>query len=127
MDIHEALLILPGPNTGPDSHVSTLHKEAASWRQLIMAKLPYAIGCDPLAATERDWLVAATLAVRDRIVDRWLAGTRSGQAQPAKHVFYLSMKFLLGRMLRDSVNNLGLAEPMRRALAELGVDFERLR
>jgi starch phosphorylase len=127
MDIHEALLILPGPNTGPDSDVSTLDKEAASLRQLIMAKLTYAIGCDPLAATERDWLVAATLAVRDRIVDRWLAGTRSEQVQHSKHVCYLSMEFLLGRMLMDSVNNLGLAEPMRRALAELGVDFERLR
>src|ERR1700730_9574523 len=120
MDIHEALLILPGPNTGPDSDVSTLDKEAASLRQLIMAKLTYAIGCDPLAATERDWLVAATLAVRDRIVDRWRAGPGSEQVQHSKHVCYLSMEFLLGRMLMDSVNNLGLAEPMRRALAELG-------
>ena len=101
-------------------------EDAASLRRLIVAKLTYAMGCDPVAATERDWFAAAALAVRDRIVDRWLPAARGDQMQDRKRVCYLSLEFLLGRLLLDSLNNLGLTEPMRRALADLGVDFDRL-
>ena len=114
-DVRQSRLAVPG------------HEDVDALRRLIMAKLTYSVGCDPLAATERDWLVAAALAVRDRIIDRWLAGERNDGIRQRKHVCYLSMEFLLGRMLADSVNNLGLTEPMRAALAELGVDYERLR
>jgi starch phosphorylase len=123
MDVPEMLLSLPVLSTA----LPAQDLGADSLRRLIMAKLTYSVGCDPLAATERDWLVAAALAVRDRIVDRWLTGARNDQIRNRKQVCYLSMEFLLGRMLLDSVNNLGLTEPLGLALAELGVDFERLR
>ena len=127
MDVPQSLLSPPRRSLIPSIDMSTPAEQAGSLCRLIMAKLTYTIGCDPQVATDRDWLVAATLAVRDRIVDRWLAGARNDQIQNRKHVCYLSMEFLLGRMLLDSVNNLGLTEPMQAALAELGVDFERLR
>ena len=44
-----------------------------------------------------------------------------------KRVYYLSLEFLIGRLLHDSLNNLGLVDRMRAALAELGVDYDRLR
>ena len=44
-----------------------------------------------------------------------------------KRVYYLSLEFLIGRLLLDALNNLGLTERMRVALGELGVDFDRLR
>ena len=44
-----------------------------------------------------------------------------------KRVYYLSLEFLIGRLLYDSLNNLGLTEQVRAALGELGVDLERLR
>jgi starch phosphorylase len=127
MDVPETLLSLPRDIVASRIAPPEQDAAAASLRRLIMAKLTYSIGCDPLAATERDWLVAAALAVRDRIVDRWLAGGRDNDIMHRKHVCYLSMEFLLGRLLADSVNNLGLTEPMRLALAGLGVDFDRLR
>src|SRR5271165_1210815 len=106
---------------------STDRQDVEPLRRLIVEKLTYATGRDPLVASERDWFVAAALALRDRIVDRWLASTRDDNAQNRKRVYYLSLEFLPGRMLLDSLNNAGLIEPMRLALAELGVDLERLR
>ena len=102
-------------------------EDIASLRRLIIAKMTYAIGRDPLVATDRDWFVATALAVRDRMVDRWLPATRADYTRNRKRVYYLSLEFLLGRLLLDSLNNLGLTEPMRAALAELGVDLDRLR
>ncbi len=59
-----------------------------------------------------------------------IAGCRARAATDAedrKRVYYLSLEFLPGRLLLDSLNNAGLTEPMRLALAELGVDLDRLR
>src|SRR6185312_4303310 len=78
-------------------------------------------------ATERDWLVATAIAVRDRIVDRWLAGIDTAYQQGEKRVYYLSLEFLIGRLLFDNLNNLGMMDTIRIALAGLDVDLDRLR
>jgi starch phosphorylase len=96
-------------------------------RDLIVAKLTYDAGRDPHTATDRDWFVAAALALRDRIVDRWLHSARNDTSENRKRVYYMSLEFLPGRLLLDSLNNSGLTEPMRLALDQLGVDLERLR
>src|SRR5215469_1655635 len=90
--------------------------DAETLRRLIVEKLTYATGRDPLVAGDRDWFVAAALALRDRIVDRWLASTREDSAAKRKRVCYLSLEFLPGRLLQDSLNNAGLTESMRQAL-----------
>jgi starch phosphorylase len=71
--------------------------------------------------------VATAFAVRDCMVDRWLPSTQAAYAGGAKRVYYLSLEFLIGRLLFDSLNNLGILEPMRAALGELGVDLNTLR
>jgi starch phosphorylase len=65
--------------------------------------------------------------VRDHIVDRWIDLTRANYATGAKQVYYLSLEFLIGRLLRDNVSNLGLLAPLREALQDLDLDFEKLR
>ena len=102
-------------------------EDIASLRRAVVAKLTYAVGKDPIVASERDWFVAVALAVRDRIVERWMPSTRAMYAAGRKRVYYLSLEFLIGRLLRDSLSNLGLTDSMRAALAELGVDLDRLR
>ena len=102
-------------------------EDIASLRRSIVAKLTYSVGRDPIVATERDWFVATALAVRDRVVERWVPATRSVYTQSRKRVYYLSLEFLIGRLLYDSLNNLSLVEPVRTALSELDVDFDRLR
>jgi starch phosphorylase len=102
-------------------------EDIATLRRAVVAKLTYSVGKDPLVASDRDWFVAVALAVRDRIVERWFPSTRASYAQGRKRVYYLSLEFLIGRLLLDSLNNLNLTEQMRAALAELGVDLDRLR
>ncbi len=116
MDLSE-MLVSPAHQDDASS-VATPANDAAidALRDLIVAKLTYATGRDPLGATDRDWFVAAALALRDRIVDRWLHSARDDTSNNRKRVYYLSLEFLPGRLLLDSLNNAGLTEPMRLAL-----------
>ncbi|MFS8144884.1 maltodextrin phosphorylase [Rhizobium sp. R635] len=88
----------------------------------IIERLTYRIGKDAKVAKPHDWLTATILVVRDRIIDKWMASTREVYATGAKRVYYLSLEFLIGRLMRDAVSNLGLMEEVHDALASLGVD-----
>jgi starch phosphorylase len=101
--------------------------EVEAFRTLILAKLTYAVGKDMRTATDHDWFMATALAVRDRIVDRWQDSTRAAVRDGRKRVYYLSLEFLIGRLLADALCNLGLTDVAREALGELGVDYHRLR
>ena len=56
-----------------------------------------------------------------------MASARNDAAAQKKRVYYLSLEFLPGRLLLDSLNNAGLTEPMRLALGELGVELSGYR
>ncbi len=90
----------------------------------IVERLTYGTGKDPKAAKPHDWLVATTLVIRDRIIDRWMESTRQTYAENGKRVYYLSLEFMIGRLMRDAISNLELQSQMRQALALLGVDFD---
>ncbi len=117
------------PTAGAASRIAlpAQDEDVASLRRALIAKLTYSVGKDPLVATERDWFVGTALAARDRIVDRWMTSTRATYATGRKRVYYMSLEFLIGRLLFDSLNNMQILEPMRAALAELDVDIDRLR
>jgi starch phosphorylase len=93
----------------------------------ILNALIYRIGKDARAAKPHDWLTATVLTVRDQVIDRWMASTRAAHAAGAKRVYYLSLEFLIGRLLRDSLSNLGVVEELRAALSSLGVDLDVIR
>src|SRR5262249_60280111 len=89
-------------------------------KSAVLAKLALDLGKDASVATDRDWFVAAALTIRDRIVHRWLAVERASYAQGRKRVYYLSLEFLIGRLLADVLWNLGCTETFRAALGDLG-------
>ena len=95
-------------------------------RAAIVVKLTYAIGKDPVVARGHDWLAATMLAVRDRAIDKWMASTRNTHRAERKSVCYLSLEFLIGRLLRDVMSNLGLTEEVRAALQSLDVDLDTI-
>jgi starch phosphorylase len=99
----------------------------AEFKKTIEIKLLYVVGKDPEHASVHDWYIATALAVRDRIVDRWIDTTRRTYSERQKRVYYLSLEFLIGRLLTDSMSNLGVMDDCRTALTELGVDFEAVR
>ena len=71
--------------------------------------------------------MATALAVRDRMVDGWLAGIEQAYRGEERRVYYLSLEFLVGRLLLDNLDCLGLTEQVREALAGLDIDLDRLR
>ena len=90
----------------------------------IEAALKYRVGKNATVATPYDWLAATTKVVRDRMIEQWIASTKAAYDQKKKRVYYLSLEFLIGRLLRDAVSNMGLMGPLRQALAQLGVDMD---
>src|SRR2546430_4980110 len=78
-------------------------------------------------ATKRDWYKAAALALRDRIVHRWLMAEKQNYDAGRKRVYYLSLEFLIGRLFTDALNNMGLLPVFEAALGDLGVGLSDLR
>jgi starch phosphorylase len=98
----------------------------ADFKRAVANKLIYAVGKDPAAAKDEDWLHAAQLAVRDQLVERWMATTRAQYAQDVKRVYYLSMEFLIGRTFTNALLAVDLQDTMRKALVDFGVDLEKI-
>ena len=95
-------------------------------RRSIEYHLRYTAGKSPAAATLTDWRLAVSRAVRDRVVAPWFETTQRVYAEDRKRVYYLSMEFLVGRLLEDAVANLGLDEGLRKIVGEFGVDYGAL-
>jgi starch phosphorylase len=99
----------------------------ADIKSAILGKLTLAIGKDAAIATSHDWYRAAALALRDRIVHRWLLTEKQNYDEGRKRVYYLSLEFLIGRLFTDALNNMGLLQVFAAALGDLGVDLSELR
>jgi starch phosphorylase len=104
--------------------VAILEKE--DFKRSILKRLVYSVGKDTDFAVPRDWCVALTLAVRERLMDRWMATTKKVYQTDVKRVYYLSMEFLIGRLLADTMLNLGMTDLCRAALEDLGVDLDEI-
>jgi starch phosphorylase len=102
-------------------------RESTAYRDAILAKLKYSVGKDPETAQLRDWFMATAYALRDQVIDQWMATRRRVYNESRKRVYYLSVEFLVGRLLFDTMCNLRVAGPVREALAELGVDLDDVR
>jgi starch phosphorylase len=113
-------------DTGP-RRLPPRGRDQGALRDRIIDKLTYQVGRSPQAATDRDWFLATAHAVRDIVVECWLESTERAEAEGSKRVYYLSLEFLIGRLLFDAIGNLGLMDQMHDALASLGIDMARLR
>ncbi|AZO33509.1 MAG: glycogen/starch/alpha-glucan family phosphorylase [Mesorhizobium sp.] len=100
------------------------HPDPKTLAEEVLMSLKYRVGKDTTVATPYDWLTASIKVVRDRIVDHWIQATKEAYDQQEKRVYYLSLEFLIGRLMRDAFSNLDLMENMREALSSLGVDLD---
>src|SRR6185295_1435145 len=107
--------------------MTALHPHAAELRDAILNKLTYSCSKTPENAGPYDWYLATVLAVRDRMVDRWMESKERTEHTQGKRVYYLSIEFLIGRLLFDSLINLRMLGTARSALASLDVDLDQLR
>ncbi|MBN1616716.1 MAG: glycogen/starch/alpha-glucan phosphorylase [Spirochaetales bacterium] len=101
--------------------------DAPSFKDSYFRHLEYSLGKDVYSATDHDRYSACALAARDRLIERWIATQQTYYNKNAKRVYYLSLEFLIGRTLGNSLINLDLYEPAARALREIGLSLEDLR
>jgi starch phosphorylase len=97
-----------------------------SLRRSFSSHLLYAVGKDSVVASSGDWLQAVSLAVRDRLVDRWMDTTRRHYRQKVRRLYYLSLEYLPGRTLTNALIALGLYEACHTAMREVGLDLDTL-
>ena len=101
--------LAPTKPTGMDAH--------------ILDVLHHRVGKDVHSATPHDWFTATVLALRDKIIDQWMESTHRTYEAAGKQVYYLSLEFLIGRLLRDALSNMGLTREMEKALRSYGLDL----
>ena len=88
--------------------------------------LEYTLGKDKYSATKYDSFNALAYAVRDHLVERWLDTQQAYYNSDNKRVYYISMEFLMGRTLGNSLINLGLWDDFRDAMSSLGYNFDEI-
>lgn len=101
--------------------------DADSIKHSLANRLEYSAGKDVYTATERDWYNVASYVVRDRLMERWMETQRTYYRQNAKRVYYMSLEFLIGRTLNNSLINIGFAEEFAQAFRDIGLDLEQVR
>lgn len=88
--------------------------------------LKYSQDADLVHTTDEGRYTALALSIRDRIVHRWNQSRKTQRQGDSKRVYYLSLKFLMGRAMSNNIINLGIEEEVRQALASLGYTYEEL-
>lgn len=87
----------------------------------------YSLAKDKYTATSYDDFLALSLTVRDMLIEKWIKTQQTYYEKNPKRVYYLSLEFLIGRSLGNSLINLKVYEECCEAMKELGLDIEMLR
>jgi starch phosphorylase len=84
------------------------------------------VGRFPEVATKNDYYLAVAYMVRDRVLRRWVRTAKAYFDRSIRTVCYLSAEFLIGPQLGNNLISLGIFEATKRAVGELGRNFEEL-
>ena len=110
---------MPSAISAPTSQPSV-----AAFRESIERHARYSLAQSWESLSPRQMFECVSLAVRDLIIDRRLETERRYRQADAKHLYYLSIEYLLGRMLTNNLSNLGIYDLCRDTLRQMGVSLE---
>lgn len=98
-----------------------------SFREDIKQHLRYTLAKDKYSSTDWDSYRSVVLSVMDRLHDRWLNTQQSYYKKDSKRVYYLSMEYLIGRLLDNMLVNLGMQDVAAEAMEDVGLDYDKVR
>jgi len=104
-----------------------LGTDVESLQRSVAQHLECSLAKDTYSATKLDIYKSLVYTVRDRMVERWIATQQTYYDKDVKRVYYLSLEFLIGRTLGNSLINLDLLDQVNQACHELGYELEELR
>ncbi len=90
----------------------------------LLDHLTYDMAKDMYSATPHDKFNAVALSVREQLVEKWILTQQKYYNVDAKRVYYLSLEFLLGRLLRNYILNLNMFDDYYRAVEVLGIPLK---
>ena len=115
------------PAPAPGGPVAKHDSQKEIMRSLILRHLRSTLARDPGSATARDWWISTAMAVRDHILERFIDTQAVHTDNNVRRVYYLSLEYLIGRLLGTNLYNTGLYDVTVEAVRSLGLDFEAIR
>lgn len=97
-----------------------------SFKDAVLAHLKFTLARDTATATRRDWWIAVCEAVEDVVLSRFAATMKRHNDADTRRVYYLSLEYLMGRLLQNNIVNAGILDEVKAAVAELGQDWDDL-
>lgn len=112
-----------------DTSWSNIHKYMTKdgIERSFLANRQYTLAKDQYTTTLHDDFIALAIAVRDRLIERWISTQQGYHKNNVKRVYYLSLEFLIGRLLGTNMQNLGLWDECQEAMDDLGLDLDELK
>ena len=86
--------------------------------------LRHTLARSPQKETDVDWYSAFSVVLRDQLTDRWIKTEEAYTRHKARRVYYLSLEFLIGRLMGNNAMNMGLYDKCREALDGGRVSWE---
>jgi len=97
-----------------------------SIKQAFIRHIQSSLGKDEFSATALDRYHALCLTVRDCVVERWVNTQQTYYQEDVRRVYYLSLEYLMGRALRNTLLNIGMYDEYEEALKDLGISLAEL-
>ncbi|XP_025411692.1 glycogen phosphorylase isoform X1 [Sipha flava] len=101
-------------------------EDVTSMKKSFNRHLHFTLVKDRNVATARDYFFALSYMVRDNLTSRWIRTQQHYYDNDPKRIYYLSLEFLMGRSLQNTMINLGIQSSVDEALYQMGLDIEEL-
>ncbi|HSI61846.1 MAG TPA: glycogen/starch/alpha-glucan phosphorylase [Candidatus Saccharimonadia bacterium] len=114
------------PSTENEPLDLTAYNDAEAMKASIRNHLLFTLAHDPQTATKMHWWWATCMAVRDRALAQSFKTMRTHRSKNVRRVHYLSLEYLMGRLLENNLRNTALYDSAKEALTDLGQDLEAI-
>ncbi|MDR1890883.1 MAG: glycogen/starch/alpha-glucan phosphorylase [Puniceicoccales bacterium] len=95
-----------------------------SIKESIIKHLQFDLARDQVSATLRDWWVAVCLMAKEMIMSQFIRTQKSHHENNVRRVYYMSLEYLPGRLLKNNLISLGILDDTKKALEVLGQNLD---